>query len=545
MELEAPIPETVDEAVDELQARFLNLPRGEILTVARVFMQIQQAHWYYEDEYADEYATEGLPHLSFTDFSRLMFERSPMLSEYCFLHADFKQQFKEYMANIPKYGCILLNAAMSHVLLVCSFGGKSWSFPRGKVNQGESGIECAAREAEEETGFNSASLLQESHSLTRGDDDAGGSGFIKLYIAVGVPDDGSFDFAPTTRKEVAEVGWAALADMDGYVAYGPAPGSDGTVLRKMKLWGVAEWLPALRGWINKQRARGTAGNGKGGAGGSGTTTGKQAKARAKAGRSDSSGRGGGASGATASGGASAATGLAPSLLAQSMGGKGALLDAPLSNQGRWTVDDMFKQNAKLLGVQFQYDGNPHNFGDYERHGQVAVSGGAGAGAGNGKGGKGGKADKSAPAPTPVDLNQLFSKPAAAAAAAAAAPAPAPSAAAASGGGPRAVADGFKHSVSKRLKSAAAQEAKSSKENKEGERQSRIKAAAAAAAAAVAAEEEAVGYDSGTAAAASAGISTTASAAPARKSGTTAAAAADDLTFRFDVGAIMAAMRLEA
>jgi 8-oxo-dGTP pyrophosphatase MutT (NUDIX family) len=371
MEIEAPVPESAEEAIDELQARFLNFPRGEAPTVARVFMQIQQAHWYYEDEYADEYADSGLPHLSFTDFSKLTFERSPMLSEYCSLHGDFKQAFKEYMASIPKYGCILLNKAMTHVLLVCSFGGKSWSFPRGKVNQAEAGIDCAAREAYEETGFNPRHLLKESHSLTRAGEDAGS--FIKYYIAIGVPDDGSFPFAPTTKKEVSEVGWASVADMTAHVAFGPAPNSDGTVLRKMKLWGVGEWLAPLRGFLAAQR---------------GGKQGKRAKdwereqrereqreqhARAKANGGSGGNNNRQRNSSTDYADALLNTGLEPSVLAASGAKGGASIDAPLSNVGRWSVKDMFKQNEKLLGVKFTYDGNPHAFGDYSHFGQKASS----------------------------------------------------------------------------------------------------------------------------------------------------------------------------
>lgn len=46
---------TVRDALEDLSARFLlNLPAGEE-TVSRVFSQVQQAHWFYEDHYADNY----------------------------------------------------------------------------------------------------------------------------------------------------------------------------------------------------------------------------------------------------------------------------------------------------------------------------------------------------------------------------------------------------------------------------------------------------------------------------------------------------------
>ena len=52
MEVEAPPPTNVDEALADLSVRFLaNLPVHEPPTVERLFFQIQQAHWYYLDFY--------------------------------------------------------------------------------------------------------------------------------------------------------------------------------------------------------------------------------------------------------------------------------------------------------------------------------------------------------------------------------------------------------------------------------------------------------------------------------------------------------------
>ena len=48
---------------------------------------------------------------------------------------------------------ILLNPGLDKVLLVQEFGMKrSWGFPKGTLEAGESGEECAAREAFEEVG---------------------------------------------------------------------------------------------------------------------------------------------------------------------------------------------------------------------------------------------------------------------------------------------------------------------------------------------------------------------------------------------------------
>jgi 8-oxo-dGTP pyrophosphatase MutT (NUDIX family) len=348
MEVEAPPPADVSEALHELHARFLNLPKGEAPTVERIFFQIQQAHWYYEDEWADYHADEGLPHLRFEEFSRRMFETSPMLQEYCGQHREFKGAFKDYMASIPKYGCILLNSSLTHVLLVCGIGAKNFSFPKGKVNQGEAGIDCAARETYEETGYNPRHLLSESMAIVHGDPDGG---FLKLYVAAGVPDDGSVSFAPVAKKEVGDIAWIDVASMDGHSGYRPV---DGGGMVKVKVFRVAEFIQKAIFILSSKKKRG-GGKKKGGGGGSGSgsaptpssTSAVPPQGQQKKGAQHQQQQG---------------TGARPQP-SQSAGPQD-LLDAPLgAGGGSWSVKDMFNANAALLGVKFVYDGNPHTFGD--------------------------------------------------------------------------------------------------------------------------------------------------------------------------------------
>jgi len=137
MEIKTPIPLTVNDAIEELCVKFLNLPVGEETTVERIFFHLQQAHWFYVDEWADpeggdcsdEDATSiygrnkriFLPYLRFDAFSKLMFSTSPMLREYREKHGDFKARFKAYSNTIPRYGAVMLNASCDHLLLIQSY----------------------------------------------------------------------------------------------------------------------------------------------------------------------------------------------------------------------------------------------------------------------------------------------------------------------------------------------------------------------------------------------------------------------------------------
>lgn len=54
--------------------------------------------------------------------------------------------------NIPdSYGMIVTDKAMN-TLIVQQYG-QSWSFPKGKLEPGETGLQCASREFREETGY--------------------------------------------------------------------------------------------------------------------------------------------------------------------------------------------------------------------------------------------------------------------------------------------------------------------------------------------------------------------------------------------------------
>lgn len=108
---------TLTEALQDVAARFLaNLPTDETLSVDRVFSQIQQAHWFYEDFVADAYS--HLPHLDGKKFAALLFDKVAMLRRYRDKHAQFRAEFKAYMAKIPVYGGIMLNAACTMAVLV-------------------------------------------------------------------------------------------------------------------------------------------------------------------------------------------------------------------------------------------------------------------------------------------------------------------------------------------------------------------------------------------------------------------------------------------
>lgn len=116
--------------------------------------------------------------------------------------------WKEYKRNVPTYGAILLDSKLENLLLVQGFWIKSsWGFPKGKVNKGESGDVCAAREVLEETGYDISDKIDKSqyaeHNLNEQ--------LCRLYFVPNVPK--TVSFKPKTRGEIKDLQWFNVNDL--------------------------------------------------------------------------------------------------------------------------------------------------------------------------------------------------------------------------------------------------------------------------------------------------------------------------------------------
>ena len=269
-------------------------------------------------------------------FCRKMFEISPLLSPLCDQFNELWAEFSRYRRKISTYGTILLNKSATAVILCQDYNTKAWTFPAGKVNQGEKGIEAGARETYEETGFDPMctlgltktmkevnsdlpwDMLNEDHALRYTESD--GSGKLRTcFICYGVPDD--FPFAPVARKEVSAVEWHKLNDLP------------------KRSFAVAPFLPQLRRWIKKNVKNRR-----------NMTPGKRDKSTSKK-RAGSKGKDRGSRNTTP----------AKSIISDS---NDDLIESGLGKVGgenRWSEEEMFKVNEKLIGKKIEYDGNPQIF----------------------------------------------------------------------------------------------------------------------------------------------------------------------------------------
>jgi mRNA-decapping enzyme subunit 2 len=193
----------------------LNLPKEE-QTTDRIFFHLQGAHWFYQDFYAGkkEFIDKGkkCPRSKLKQFTKILFRQCPFLKhsppQY---FEDAFARFNSYILKIPVYGAIILNNTHDKVLLVTNYHKTSYSFPKGKINQNESGLECAIREVWEETGINIRPFLTEKDLIVYQPSPEEKK---TLYIVRGIDESIIEKAAPQARCEIGSIEWIKITDIE-------------------------------------------------------------------------------------------------------------------------------------------------------------------------------------------------------------------------------------------------------------------------------------------------------------------------------------------
>ena len=370
----------------------LNLPDDELASSVRIFFQLEQAWWFYDDFICDANTetAKKLPRFKhMKPFSLAMFNFSPllqpMLSDFDGMYAEFSK----YKRSISTYGTILLNAEGTKIALCRNWKGKSWTLPGGKVNQDENGKVAASRETYEETGFDPDSEkgvcfewkerrergeiveelllsndgdfqedeteeelmpwrpLQDGDKLVYTEKDTNKRR--TCYVCRGVPE--NFPFEPVARKEVAEVAWHD---------YNSLPKNH---------YGLLPFIGQLKRWIKRDNKRKGIKNRDESRAGSRSknnqTPSKQKEYLSSPARKGSASGQGGSAGKQRDRSRGKNTSRSGSRGREVQEGN-KLIESGLATPGqtdRWTEEDMFATNEKILGKKYTYDGNPHDFAE--------------------------------------------------------------------------------------------------------------------------------------------------------------------------------------
>jgi mRNA-decapping enzyme subunit 2 len=340
---------TYEDALEDVHTRFiLNLPDSELQTADRIFFQLEQAWWFYEDWICDPHPEwVDLPRFSnLKPFALKLFEYSPLLPDVSRFQPMWNE-FSLYKRKISNYGCILLSQDCTKFVLCRVWNGKSFTFPAGKINQGEDGMTAAARETYEETGFDASCKfgltatykeaepqkitwqpMQEKDQLVVTED----SGKRRVsYVVAGVPED--FPFEPVSRKEVSLVKWCPLDDI-------PKPS-----------YGVLPFVGPLRKWIKKYKKT----NNRSSSVKSRDRSNQTPRTTPKRDRGSKTNTPRTTPNRTRTGSRGRIIQDDDDLVAAGLASAGEI--------SGWSEEDMFQVNEKLIGRPVEYDGNPHVFAE--------------------------------------------------------------------------------------------------------------------------------------------------------------------------------------
>ena len=115
------------------------------------------------------------------------------------------------MQQVPSNGALIFNQAMDKLLFLIYSNPRDriinkLDFPKGKVDQGESQIECALREIFEETGLVLNDKIDEQQAVKV---ETIRNRVVKLFMIPGIEER---PLKPIKTKEVDKLEWILIAD---------------------------------------------------------------------------------------------------------------------------------------------------------------------------------------------------------------------------------------------------------------------------------------------------------------------------------------------
>jgi mRNA-decapping enzyme subunit 2 len=220
-------------ALEEVYYRFLYFLPPEELEPERLMVNMEQAHWFYEDELVRDLS---VPSMKFPVFVREIQNLYSLMPDWC--TKDLIELYEAYKSHIPVRGAIILNSNMDKVLLVTNFNGRAYSFPKGKINEEETDEACAIREVLEEVGFDISPMINSSDYLEIED------GHMRLYIVSGASED--YEYLTRTKGEIGKIEWVKLDDIPSQKY------KNVSIYRNFRFNKVHKFLYELRKWIKSK-----------------------------------------------------------------------------------------------------------------------------------------------------------------------------------------------------------------------------------------------------------------------------------------------------
>lgn len=190
--------QSLDRVLEDVLVRFVLFAQPPADEPERIFFDMELALWFYVDLVRIEH-----PQLQnfkkIKQFCKKLAELWPFLWD-----GDIEQGLKKwsgYKSMVPVRGVALFDKTLTKLLLVQGTESKSWSFPRGKIEQDETDADAAIREAKEEVGLDLSPYLNEKEFIER---TVNGKNY-KIFLCKNIPDDVAY--RPTVRNEINAINW--------------------------------------------------------------------------------------------------------------------------------------------------------------------------------------------------------------------------------------------------------------------------------------------------------------------------------------------------
>ena len=152
------------------------------------------------------------------------------------------KKFSGYKSLVPVRGVALFDKTLTKVLLVQGIESRSWSFPRGKIEQDETDVQAAVREAMEEVGLDVKPYINEKDFIER---TVKGKNY-KIYLCKNIPDDVAY--RPTVRNEIDAINWKNFKSLMKEIRK-----SQGNYfLVAMMIGQLSKWVKKQRGEIDEE-----------------------------------------------------------------------------------------------------------------------------------------------------------------------------------------------------------------------------------------------------------------------------------------------------
>jgi len=197
---------------------------------------VERAWYHYTDRMKLDHPE--LPSFSkLKEFGEQMFQHVKELQIYKSRLKNYFKKLSEFKRKIPVCGAIILDNTYSWVLLVRHGRYGSWTFPRGKIEEGESMVVCAVREVAEETGLDISHDIREELCLVRRPN---GKPVI-LFLVGGFSID-KLKFRSNCLDEIGGFSWFHLDDLMNDGPYCSGEGED------VGFFDMSPFISQIREW---------------------------------------------------------------------------------------------------------------------------------------------------------------------------------------------------------------------------------------------------------------------------------------------------------